>query len=202
MGGQAEDEVDPQLRAFLAELYEFGRQNDAAAQTTRAGRMLNITPETGDFLRMLVISGNHGRVCELGTSNGYSTLWLADACRHTGGRVITVESNPTKHTMACENLRRAGLDGWVDPRLMDVADFLPAVRDFDLVFLDTDRSQYVGWWPALQQKLRPGGLLVVDNAASHAGEMAPFVEAVEATPGFTSVLVPIGNGELLVLKEL
>ena len=192
--------MDPDLREFLGDLYEFGRRNDAA-KTDRAQRMRNITPDTGEFLRMLVIAGNLRRVLELGTSNGYSTIWLADACRSVDGRVVTVESDAAKHVMALENFRRAGVDSWIDARLADISDVLADLRGFALVFLDTDRSKYVGWWPHLQESLRSGGLLVVDNASNRADELAPFVRVIAETAGFTTVLAPIGKGELLVLKE-
>ena len=192
--------MDPALREFLGDLYEFGRQNDAA-KTAPAERMRNITPETGEFLRMLVIAGNLRRVLELGTSNGYSTIWLADGCRSVDGRVVTVEIDTAKHAMALENFRLAGAESWIDARLADISDVLPDLRGFDLVFLDTDRSKYVGWWPYLQESLRSDGLLVVDNASNRADELAPFVRAIEETAGFTTVLAPIGKGEVLVLKE-
>ena len=73
---------------------------------------------------------------------------------------------------------------------------------FDLVFLDSERSEYVAWWPHLKRILRPGGLLVVDNAISHVQEMAPFVAAVKGDALFTTSLVPVGNGEFLAVKAL
>src|SRR5712692_5267405 len=130
--------MDAELRRFLNELYEFGRRN-AVAKRDRSERMLNVTPETGEFLRMLVIAGKLRNVLELGTSNGYSTIWLADACRRTNGRVVTFELNPAKHAMALENLRKARLTAWVDARLEDIGAALSDLRDNDLVFLDTER---------------------------------------------------------------
>lgn len=192
--------MDTGLRSLLAELYAFGRQNDET-KTVRAERMLNITPETGELLRMVVIAGNLRRVLELGTSNGYSTLWLADACRQIGGKVVTVEHNPAKHALALANFRRAGLEDWITARLGDIGEALNNAGEFDLVFLDSERTDYGGWWPRLQAAPRPGGLLVVDNATSHPQEMAPFVQVLEETPGFSRVLVPLGNGELVILKE-
>jgi predicted O-methyltransferase YrrM len=192
--------VDAPLRGFLDDLYQSGQRNDAGT-SARTEKMLNITPETGELLRMLVLSGRHERVLELGTSNGYSTLWLASASRTLSGQVITLEHNPRKREMALDNIRRAGLDGWIDSRLTDIGQALPELHDFDLVFLDSERVDYPGWWPDLQHSVRPGGLMVVDNATSHVQEMAPFAAAVEQTPGFTNVLLPIGNGELLILRE-
>ena len=71
---------------------------------------------------------------------------------------------------------------------------------FDLIFLDSERPEYPGWWPDLKRVLRPGGLLVVDNATSHAAEMAPFVARVAADRSFVTSLVPVGNGEFLAVK--
>jgi len=71
---------------------------------------------------------------------------------------------------------------------------------FDLVFLDSERPEYPGWWPDLKRVLRPGGLLVVDNATSHRAEMAPFVALVTADVSFVTSLVPVGNGEFLAVK--
>jgi predicted O-methyltransferase YrrM len=71
---------------------------------------------------------------------------------------------------------------------------------YDLVFLDSERPEYPGWWPDLKRVLRAGGLLVVDNAISHPEQMAPFVALVDADPAFTTSLVPVGNGEFLAVK--
>jgi predicted O-methyltransferase YrrM len=133
-------------------------------------------------------------------SNGYSSLWLADGCRNTGGSLITVEKNQKKHAMALENFRRAGLESWIDARPGNVGEILVGLRSFDLVFLDADRSQYVGWWGDLQKSVRSGGLLVVDKATSHEGEIAPLARAIGQTAGFSAVVAPIGNGQLVVLK--
>ncbi|MBV9120736.1 MAG: DUF1442 domain-containing protein [Chloroflexi bacterium] len=192
--------MDPTLRGILDRIYAYGQQNDSAT-TVRWQRMLNITPETGELLRMLVIAGRHSRVLELGTSNGYSTIWLADAVREHDGRVVTIEHQAYKRTMAVQNFREAGVDQFVDSRFGDIGQALPSLIDFDLVFLDSERTDYVAWWPHLQASVRRGGLLVVDNATSHPEEMAPFADAVSETAGFSSVLLPIGNGELVIMRE-
>ena len=74
--------------------------------------------------------------------------------------------------------------------------------DIDLIFLDSERGEYPGWWPELRRVLRPGGVLVVDNATSHEQEMAPFVDIVRADPQFVSALVTVGNGEFVAVKGL
>lgn len=73
---------------------------------------------------------------------------------------------------------------------------------FDLLFLDADRQKYLAWWPWIQRVLTPGGLLVVDNAVSHAPEIESFLAGVQDTPGWRSLVLPIGNGEFVALKPV
>jgi predicted O-methyltransferase YrrM len=138
--------------------------------------MLNITPDTGEFLAVLVKAMQARRILEIGTSNGYSTLWLADAAASIDGAVTTMEMSPQKIAMARQNFERAGLAQRITQREGDAGALLEQLGDgaFDLVFLDSRRSAYLDWWPALKRILRAGGLLVVDNATSHADEMADF----------------------------
>ncbi len=191
-----------QLQTILRELESFGNENDARA-TSRPQKMLNIGPETGEFLLLLVRAVKARRILELGTSNGYSTLWLAQAVQPLGGRVTTIEKRSYKVDMARSNFARAGMQPYVDSQLIDGGDFLKkqAADSFDFVFLDSEREEYVGWWPDLQRVLVTGGLFVADNAISHAQELEPFRQAVLQTPGYITTLVPVGKGELLILKQ-
>lgn len=192
--------MDAQLTSQLAELAAFGDTHDSDA-ANRATRMLNITPDTGEFLAVLVKTVNARRILEVGTSNGYSTLWLADAIG-PAGVVTTIERAPAKVAMANANFLRAGLASRIDQREGDAGDILRKLDDgaYDLLFLDSLRTAYVTWWPDLKRVLRPGGLLVVDNATSHAQEMADFTAAVRADSDFTTSLVPVGKGEFLAVK--
>jgi predicted O-methyltransferase YrrM len=195
--------MDDSLRTLLAELEAFGKDNDARA-AQRHEKMLNITPDTGEFLAILVQAQRARRVLEVGTSNGYSTLWLADAVRPLSGLVVTVEVAAAKAEMARRNVERCGLAPWVRQEVSDARPFLrrqpPA--SCDLLFLDAARSEYVGWWLTIQDVLAPGGLLVVDNAVSHGPELDGFMALVRGTAGWRSVVVPVGNGEFVALKPL
>jgi predicted O-methyltransferase YrrM len=194
--------VDP-LGALKAELERFGAANDAATGE-RSHRMLNITRDTGEFLAVLVRATAARRVLEVGTSNGYSTLWLAEAVREAGGSVTTVEFAEGKIGLASANFKRSGLSASIElvhddaGRLLQRSD--PGA--YDLIFLDSERTEYPGWWPHLKRILRPGGLLIVDNATSHTEEMAPLVALVSADPEFSTCLVPVGKGEFLAVKTL
>jgi predicted O-methyltransferase YrrM len=163
--------VNDILLAFLETLAKFGEDNDAH-ETARHKRMLNITRDTGRFLWILVRAMRATRILEVGTSDAYSTIWLADAARSTGGRVTTLESNREKIALAKANLAIAGLEDRVDiieGRAADTLSSLPG--PFDVVFLDADRSSYVVYLELVLPKLRSGGMLIADNATSHADEL-------------------------------
>ncbi|MFL9591486.1 O-methyltransferase [Aeromonas schubertii] len=190
------------LEALKRELELFGERHDA--ETAHHGqRMLNITRDTGEFLGVLVRATGAKRVLEVGTSNGYSTLWLAEAVRDAGGKVMTLELQESKRMLALANVERAGLLPWIELVGGDAEATLEklAPGSIDLLFLDADRSRYQGWWPQLQRLLAPRGLLVVDNALSHAHELADWREEVEADPRFATSLVPVGKGEWLVTRR-
>jgi predicted O-methyltransferase YrrM len=191
------------LASLLAELEQFGLANDRAT-TEREHRMLNITRDTGEFLAMLVRATLARRVLEIGTSNGYSTLWLASAARATGGSVTTVERSQDKVGLASANFARSGLAPFISLLHDDAGRVLERSPDggVDLIFLDSERPEYPGWWPHLKRVLRPGGLLVADNATSHPEQMAPFVALVKADADFVTSLVPVGNGEFLAVKAM
>ena len=99
--------ADP-LESFLAELEQLGKTNDSSTPE-RARKMLNITRDTGEFLAVLIRATLARRVLEIGTSNGYSTLWLASAARAIGGSVTTVEFSDYKVGLASKNFDRSGL---------------------------------------------------------------------------------------------
>lgn len=190
------------LETLKAKLERFGADNDAVHEE-RPLRMLNITRDTGEFLSVLVRATEARRVLEIGTSNGYSTLWLAAAATAIGGSVTTVEYAEFKVGLARTNFERSGLAAVIDLVHDDAGRLLERTEDsaYDLVFLDSERPEYPGWWRQMRRVLRSGGLLVVDNATSHPEQMAPFVALVEADEAFVTVLVPIGNGEFMAVKE-
>ena len=194
--------MDEKLTALLRELEHFGDANDTR-NTEYAKRMLNIAPEVGQFLLLLIRALKVSRVLEIGTSNGYSTLWLAHAVQGLGGTVTTVEWSDYKIGLARENFRRAGLDRVIQLHAGDATDFLKKqeANSVDFIFLDSDRKQYVSWWQDLQRILKAGGVLVADNTLSHAAEIAPFLEIVRENSQYLTSVVPLGNGELVAVKE-
>jgi predicted O-methyltransferase YrrM len=188
-------------RALAAELYASGRAHDAA-QADRLARWRNVEEETAELLGVLVRAMGARRVLEIGTSNGYSTLWLADAVEAVGGRVVSLEIDPARSALAAEHLGRAGLGGVVELLTEDAGGALATFGDgaWDLVFLDAERPAYAGYWPDLVRVLAQPGLLVVDNVISHAAEVADFRALVEADDRVVSSIVPIGAGAMVVAR--
>jgi len=185
-----------------AELEQFGKANDAV-HSEHSQRMLNITHETGEFLSVLVRAMRARRLLEIGTSNGYSTLWLAEAASETGGTVTSVDFSEFKLKLASANIAQAGLSSVIKLVHENAGLVLERLEPdaFDLFFLDSERREYSRWWPHIQRALRPGGLLVVDNATSHPEQMDPFIALVKADSEFTTSIVPVGNGEFLAVKS-
>ena len=132
-----------------------------------------------------------------------SSLWLAEATQAIGGSVTTVELAQNKADLARANFERSGLS-CITLMQMDATLLLEqsTTSGYDLVFLDSERSEYAHWWPQLRRVLRPGGLLVVDNATSHGHELAPLMDAVKSDPEFMTCLVPIGKGEFLAARPM
>ncbi len=187
-------------RAIAAEVLAAARAHDAA-QADRLARFRNVEAETAELLGVLVRAARARRVLELGTSNGYSTIWLADAVDATGGAVTSVEIDPARTAMARANLERAGLAAELVTG--DAGETLRVSADgaWDLVFLDAERPAYAGYWPDLLRVLRPGGgMLAIDNVVSHAAEVADVTALIEAEPAVTSALVPVGAGIRLVVR--
>jgi predicted O-methyltransferase YrrM len=188
------------VQQLLRELHEEGRRFDAA-QPDRLDRLRNLEPESGALLNLLARALGARDVLELGTSNGVSTVWLAEALAATGGRLVSVEIDAERTRAARQNVERAGFEGVVELQTGDAADTLRDSPDdaWDIVFLDAERPQYPDYWPDLVRVIRPGGLIAADNAISHADQMQPFREIVEADPRTTTALDATGAGILLVL---
>ena len=192
--------MDDSLLALLERLARFGEDNDTR-ESARPKRMLNITRDTGRLLWLLVCATGATRILEVGTSNAFSTIWLADAARATGGRVTTLEVNPDKVALARANLANAGLGGLVEIITGPAADTLARLPGpFDIVFLDADRPSYLSYLELAVPRLRTGGMLIADNVISHTHELQEFLLRVKSHPQLFAVTVPIGNGEEIALK--
>jgi predicted O-methyltransferase YrrM len=194
--------VNARLIALLEQLHREGVEHDRA-KSGRLERLRNLEPDTAAVLAVLVRAIGARRVLELGTSNGYSTLWLADAARSVGGKLVSVDLDAARSRLAARNLSRAGLSAAVELRVQDAAETLRSSRAgaWGMIFLDAERPAYASYWPELVRVLRPGGLLAVDNVISHADELRDFRALAAADERVSEALVPTGAGLLLIVLD-
>ena len=193
---------DAARRAYAEELYAAGRAHDAG-EPDRLLRWRNVEPETAELLGLLVRAKRARNVLEIGTSNGYSTIWLGDAVEATGGSVVSLEIDAARTAIAAGHLESVGLRTSVDLRTEDAATALAAFADaaFDLIFLDAERDAYAGYWPDLVRTLAPAGVLAVDNVISHAHDLVAFRATIDGDDRVTPAVVPVGAGVLLAVRQ-
>ncbi|MGB8011445.1 MAG: class I SAM-dependent methyltransferase [Terriglobales bacterium] len=190
--------IDPSSihEQILYELELAGAAHDAAQAEHRRKR-LNLERETAKLLQLFILSGRRRRVLEIGTSNGYSALWLAAALLRIpdAHQLITIERDAEKAEEARLNIARAGLGDWVDIRVGDATEVVRSLDGpFDAVFFDADRVSAPAQLAILLPKLDANVILLADNALSHPQEIAGYLEAVNKLPDFSSMIVPVGKG--------
>jgi caffeoyl-CoA O-methyltransferase len=192
--------IDAKVRAVLDRLQ---RQDalERQQELPRRKRLRQVTPDVGRFLHTLVLCTRPRFILEIGTSGGYSTMWLATAASSVDSTVVTLEIDPSKVQLATSNLHEAGLDDAVAIVQTDAFDYLRDRRDpVDFVFLDAEKEDYVRFLELIVPLLPAGGLLVADNLISAAAELAEFRQRAESDPRLSAVVVPIGRGELLAAR--
>lgn len=167
--------------------------------------LICVGPETGKLLHLLVTGAKAKSILELGTSYGYSTVWLADAARAVSGRVHSFELSQAKVDYARERLARAGLADYVEFHVGSALDLLPQLAGpFDFVLVDLWKNLYRPCFELFHPKLAPGALVVADNMleppTARADAMA-YQEHVRRKGDMDSVLLPIGSGVELSRKR-
>ncbi|MDR6630774.1 putative O-methyltransferase YrrM [Acinetobacter lwoffii] len=183
----------------MQELYEKFHRHDLK-QADRLHRYRNIEPESGRFLSMLIRAQQSKNILEIGTSTGYSTLWLAEAARQTQAMITTLEVDAERVIQAKQYATEIDLADLINFKVIDAQVYLEAEKEiFDFILLDAERDAYVSYWPHLSRLLKAkGGLLVVDNVISHAAEVEEFIALIQQDPRFIMSIVPIGAGLLMV----
>jgi predicted O-methyltransferase YrrM len=160
--------------------------------------LLPVGRATGTLLNLLAKEAGARRILEVGSSYGYSTVWLAEAARAVGGKVISLELRRAKTEYAGTRLARAGLAGYVEFVIGDALESLASLSGpFDLVLIDLWKNLYVPVFELLHPKLAPGALIVADNMlepASARPHAQAYRHAVHMARDMSSVLLPVGNG--------
>ncbi len=189
------------IAACMREL-EAADAIDRSDGTPRLARLRQVPPETGRLLAVLAAAAPEGALVEVGTSAGYSTLWLALAARERGRRVTTYEVLADKMARAAETFARAGVGDVVDLVAGDAREHLGASPAIGFCFLDAEKEVYLDVGRLVADKLVPGGVLVADNLLSHAAELAEFRSTIEGDARLDAVVVPIGKGVLVARRRM
>lgn len=163
----------------------------------------NISPETGKYLFDLVVKREPARILELGTSTGYSTLWLGAAAQSYGGTIDTVDYYDRKIEIAKKYIQKAELENIVNIHHTRIATFLESAKseEYSFVFLDADKNNYHNYLPELLRITKKGSMLVVDNAVNYQDRMIKFLELCESNQYLKTDLLEIGTGLFLVIKQ-
>ena len=204
--------ADPRVAEVFAVYVERHGEENARMRSLAPGEMgarrdeflLPVGAEAARFLHSLVVARAPRTILELGTSYGYSTLFLADAARRCGARVITVDLDPVKQAYAADMLERAGLGGTVEFRSGDAIAIVETdPGPFDFVFLDIWKDLYVRCFEAVYPKLSDEAVLATDNMVYPEGarESARALRAaINAKSDLQTALLPIGQGIELSVK--
>jgi predicted O-methyltransferase YrrM len=192
------DIPEPILRRMR--FLEDADARDRVDSTPLANRLKQITPDVGRLLAILAASAPPGECLEIGTSAGYSTLWLAFACQISGHELVTFEIFPEKISLARETFQIAGVENFVRQVQGDARQQVQNFKNVAFCFLDADKDTYMACYEAIVPNLVTGGILAADNITSHESELRPFVQHVLADKRMDAVVVPIGRGELICRK--
>lgn len=199
------------MLARMQELEAIDRR-DRTDGTPHAKRLRQISPEVGKFIALLAALAPAGRCIEIGASAGYSTLWLALACRAAPGsssgsaagagrRLTTFEIDSAKVEVAGATFAAAGVSDAIELVHGDALAHLPECHDIAFCFLDAEKSLYQPCYDLVVPRMVPGGILVADNAISHEAQLRPMLDHALRDERMDAVLVPIGKGDLICRKK-
>lgn len=186
----------------VADLYDTFKRHDAQ-QADRLLRYRNIEAESAKLLSQFIRLQQAKSILEIGTSTGYSTLWLAEAAQATGGQVTTVEIDAKRSAEAKRHVAELELSEIVQFWVGDAVDYLKEAQDtFDFILLDAERNAYENYWPDLKRLIKPkGGVLIIDNVISHAAEVKSFLGLIKSDQNFMSSILPVGAGLCMVVLK-
>lgn len=163
----------------------------------------NVSHQTGNFINMLIKLMNAKNVLELGTSNGYSGLWIADALKETGGYLTTIEFWEKRQCLAREYFEYCGLS---DIATFKIGQAYDVIRDeineeFDLIFIDANKQEYIKFFEVTHPLLKKGGVILADNITSHAKKVEDFVQAISSHPEYQVQILDLPDGLLMAYKH-
>ena len=165
----------------------------------------NVDRKSANFLNLAVKMINAKSALEIGTSNGYSAIWIAKALRETGGRLITIEYWEKRMALARENFKKTGVDDIITPVVGDAIEILADMKKedklrFDFIFIDANKAEYIQYYDSFEPLLNKGGVIIADNILSHYKKTKDYVEQIMNNKNYQSQLLNFEAGMLLSEK--
>ena len=149
----------------------------------------NIEYEDGQALYDIIIKNGYTKALEIGTSTGHSSIWIAWALSKTGGTLVTLEIDPTRHAKALKNFQEAGLSNFIEAQLGDAHQIVKQIEGpFDFIFSDADKTWYKQYFIDLYPKLEPGGCFTAHNVRNAYGGIKDFLDYVQAQPDMETTI--------------
>jgi caffeoyl-CoA O-methyltransferase len=176
-------------------------QRDRDDGTPHLERLRQITPDTGRFIALWAATAPAGAAIEIGTSAGYSALWLAQACRLSGRTLTTYEILPEKAELARVTFARARVTDVVQLVEGDFLDHVEEIGDVGFCFLDAEKDVYESCYDVIVPKMVTGAILIADNATSHRDDLQPMLDRVLADDRVDAMIATVGKGELVCRRR-
>lgn len=164
----------------------------------------NISRQTGNFLNMLVKMTDAKNVFEIGTSNGYSGLWLLEGLYSTHGHLTTVEFYDKRQSVAKENFNLCGFEGLYTTLLGDACEILRELTDetkYDLVFIDANKREYIDYYKLIKPHLSENAIIAADNVNSHREKVQPFLDSIMEDKEFQTEILDFPGGLSLSYRK-
>lgn len=172
----------------------------------------NIPHESANFINMLIKTKNMKNILEIGTSNGYSAIWICDALSITKGHLVSLEFWQKRIDLAEENLKYCGLFDYITIKLGSALESIKKLspKDFqepetnklalDMVFIDANKKEYIKYFELVHPLIKKNGIILADNVTSHKESTSTYVEAISQHPDYQTQLLPFDGGLLMSVK--
>ena len=194
------DSISSPVKKRMTYLEDLDRKH-RAGNVPADIRLRQVPRETGKFLAIMASLAPEGTYLEIGTSGGYSALWLALACRELKRKLITFEILPQKVSIARETFQAAEVEDVVELTQGDAREYLNNYRNISFCFLDAEKRMYVECYDKVVPNMTAKGVLIADNVISHKEILAEMVEHALSDKRVDSMVVPVGSGLLLCVKK-
>ena len=169
-------DLDKKVKSFLEE-------------NARNWRDLNVPLPDGKILYDIIVENNYKSVVEIGTSTGHSGIWISWALSKTGGKLITIEIDRERHLKAKANFEQAGVADYIDARLGDAHELVPALTGkYDFVFSDADKDWYKNYFIGIDPKIVVGGCFTAHNVTQRTSDIREFLDYIESLDNYKTTL--------------